>query len=154
MTMIDYTNLYIKNLDADVTSYDLFKRFSIYGKIISARVMKDNITTKSKGYGFVSFTHMDEASEALQQMNGALINTKCIIVTFHEHKKQINKQQQQRNSQELTPPSQHHQQQQHTSYPSPQSASYGYMPEPPKVISLFILFYFLSFWANFPFSLL
>ncbi|KAI7889778.1 uncharacterized protein EV154DRAFT_445614 [Mucor mucedo] len=139
MTMIDYTNLYIKNLDADVTSIDLVQRFNMYGKIISARVMKDPITSKSKGYGFVSFTHMEEASKALQQMNGALIKSKCIIVTFHEHKKQVNKQQQQqqRNSQDLSSSSPQQQQQQqqhhhHTSYPSPQSASYGYMPEPPK----------------------
>ncbi|KAG2197460.1 hypothetical protein INT47_003068 [Mucor saturninus] len=133
MTMIDYTNLYIKNLDADVTSIDLVQRFNMYGKIISARVMKDPITSKSKGYGFVSFTHMEEASEALQQMNGALIKSKCIIVTFHEHKKQVNKQQQ-RNSQDLSSssPQQHQQHHHHTSYPSPQSASYGYMPEPPK----------------------
>lgn len=85
--MIDYTNLYIKNLDSEVTSYDLFKRFRIFGKIISARVMKDTVTGISKGYGFVSFTHMEEAHEALQQMNGALFNTKNIVVTFHTHKK-------------------------------------------------------------------
>jgi RNA recognition motif-containing protein len=92
MAMIDYTNLYIKNLDPEVTSYDLFKRFRFYGKIISARVMKDATTGISKGYGFVSFTNMDEANEALQQMNGALINTKNIVVTFHTHKKPLNKQ--------------------------------------------------------------
>ncbi|OAD06537.1 hypothetical protein MUCCIDRAFT_125019, partial [Mucor lusitanicus CBS 277.49] len=75
------TNLYIKNLDPEVTSYDLFKRFRAYGKIISARVMKDTVTGISKGYGFVSFTHMDEANDALQNMNGALLNSKNIIVT-------------------------------------------------------------------------
>lgn len=85
--MIDYTNLYIKNLDPEVTSYDLFKRFRIFGKIISARVMKDTVTGISKGYGFVSYTHMEEANEAMQQMNGALFNTKNIVVTYHTHKK-------------------------------------------------------------------
>lgn len=90
MAMIDYTNLYIKNLDPEVTSHDLFKKFRFYGKIISARVMKDTITGVSKGYGFVSFTHMDEANEALQQMNGALVNSKHIVVTFHTHKKSFN----------------------------------------------------------------
>ncbi|KAI9468099.1 MAG: hypothetical protein EXX96DRAFT_591924 [Benjaminiella poitrasii] len=85
--MIDYTNLYIKNLDPEITSYDLFKKFRIYGKIISARVMKDTATGISKGYGFVSFTTMEEASEALQQMNGSLLNTKHIAVTYHTHKK-------------------------------------------------------------------
>ncbi|KAL0137015.1 hypothetical protein V8B55DRAFT_1544759 [Mucor lusitanicus] len=93
--MIDYTNLYIKNLDPEVTSYDLFKRFRAYGKIISARVMKDTVTGISKGYGFVSFTHMDEANDALQNMNGALLNSKNIIVTFHTHKKSLSSQQQQ-----------------------------------------------------------
>jgi RNA recognition motif-containing protein len=94
--MIDYTNLYIKNLDPEVTSYDLFKRFKAYGKIISARVMKDTVTGISKGYGFVSFTHMDEANEALRNMDGALLNSKNIIVTFHTHKKSISQQQQQK----------------------------------------------------------
>lgn len=131
MTMVDYTNLYIKNLDADVTSYDLFKRFIVYGKIISARVMKDNITSKSKGYGFVSYTQIDEAREALQKMDGALVNTKNIVVTFHEHKKQVTTNNNiittndvKRNSHELI--------QQHQSYPSPQSASYpnySYIPD-------------------------
>jgi RNA recognition motif-containing protein len=133
--MIDYTNLYIKNLDAEVTSYDLFKRFRVYGKIISARVMKDTITGKSKGYGFVSFTHMDEANEALAQMNGALVNTKNIVVTFHEHKKALPMTQQQQQQQQehdfiqfgTSPP-------RSTTtiacYPSPQSTSYnGFIPE-------------------------
>ncbi|EPB81896.1 hypothetical protein HMPREF1544_11377 [Mucor circinelloides 1006PhL] len=97
--MIDYTNLYIKNLDPEVTSYDLFKRFRAYGKIISARVMKDTVTGVSKGYGFVSFTHMDEANDALQNMNGALLNSKNIIVTFHTHKKSLPSQQQQQQKQ-------------------------------------------------------
>ncbi|RCH80308.1 hypothetical protein CU098_004128 [Rhizopus stolonifer] len=87
VAMIDYTNLYIKNLDPEVTSYDLFKKFRVYGKIISARVMKDTLTGVSKGYGFVSYTTMEEANEALQQMNGALVNSKNIVVSFHTHKK-------------------------------------------------------------------
>lgn len=106
--MIDYTNLYIKNLDSEVTSYDLFKRFKAYGKIISARVMKDTVTGISKGYGFVSFTHMDEANEALRNMDGALLNSKNINVTFHTHKKSIPQQQKQSKRQQeyinLSPP--------------------------------------------------
>ncbi|KAI8345268.1 hypothetical protein EDC96DRAFT_449371 [Choanephora cucurbitarum] len=88
--MVDYTNLYIKNLDPEVTSYDLFKSFKDYGRIISARVMRDTMTSISKGYGFVSFSTMEEANEAQQHMNGALINSKHIVVTFHTHKKPAN----------------------------------------------------------------
>ncbi|CAO3648201.1 unnamed protein product [Mucor fragilis] len=116
--MIDYTNLYIKNLDPEVTSYDLFKRFRAYGKIISARVMKDTVTGVSKGYGFVSFTHMDEANDALQNMNGALLNSKNIIVTFHTHKKSLSSQQQQQ--QQKQPKRQH---QEYINLSPPTSAS-------------------------------
>ncbi|OBZ81910.1 Nucleolysin TIA-1 [Choanephora cucurbitarum] len=90
VSMVDYTNLYIKNLDPEVTSYDLFKSFKDYGRIISARVMRDTMTSISKGYGFVSFSTMEEANEAQQHMNGALINSKHIVVTFHTHKKPAN----------------------------------------------------------------
>jgi RNA recognition motif-containing protein len=85
--MIDYTNLYIKNLDPQVTSYDLFQRFRDFGKIISARVMRDTHTSISKGFGFVSFTSMDEANMAMQKMQGVKIHYKAIAITFHEPKK-------------------------------------------------------------------
>ncbi|CEP19210.1 hypothetical protein [Parasitella parasitica] len=91
-SMIDYTNLYIKNLDPQVTSYDLFKKFRAYGKIISARVMKDTMTGISKGYGFVSYTTMEEANEALQKMNGSEMKSKTLTVTFHTHKKSVHQQ--------------------------------------------------------------
>ncbi|KAI8636477.1 hypothetical protein BD408DRAFT_426058 [Parasitella parasitica] len=91
-SMIDYTNLYIKNLDPVVTSYDLFEKFKAYGKIISARVMKDTMTGISKGYGFVSYTTMEEANEALQNMNGTTLNSKTLTVTFHTHKKSVHQQ--------------------------------------------------------------
>ncbi|KAG1512887.1 hypothetical protein G6F48_006061 [Rhizopus delemar] len=89
ITMVDYTNLYIKNLDINVTSNDLFVLFRDFGEIISARVMKDPATGLSKGYGFVSFKHMEDAQEALIQMNGVLVQSKHIAVNYHEHRKTI-----------------------------------------------------------------
>ncbi|EIE78956.1 hypothetical protein RO3G_03661 [Rhizopus delemar RA 99-880] len=87
VTMVDYTNLYIKNLDRDITSKILFELFRSFGEIISARVMKDTQTGLSKGYGFVSFRQMEDAYEALMEMNGSRLRTKHISVSFHEQKK-------------------------------------------------------------------
>ncbi|KAI9274319.1 hypothetical protein BDA99DRAFT_532968 [Phascolomyces articulosus] len=84
---VDYTNLYIKNLDLDVKSSDLFKHFRQYGRIISARVMKNPDTDKSKGFGFVSFGRAEEARWALEEMNNKCILSKPIIVAYHEPKK-------------------------------------------------------------------
>ncbi|SAM09069.1 hypothetical protein [Absidia glauca] len=84
---IDYTNLYIKNLDLNAKSSDLFKHFRKYGHIISARVMKNARTNQSKGFGFVSFIKSEEAYRALHGMNGRYILSKAILVNFHEPKK-------------------------------------------------------------------
>ncbi|KAG1467679.1 hypothetical protein G6F56_004271 [Rhizopus delemar] len=86
-TPIDYTNLYIKNLDLDVQSMDLFTHFRTFGSIVSARVMRHPYTNQSRGFGFVSFSRMEDAVMAKEKMNGQRINTKSIMVAFHEPKK-------------------------------------------------------------------
>ncbi|KAI9021648.1 hypothetical protein CLU79DRAFT_752606 [Phycomyces nitens] len=85
--MVDYTNLYIKNLDLRVNSQDLFDYFSPYGRIVSARVMTNKEKKTSKGFGFVSFGKAEEAYKALQEMDGKHILNKPIIVAFHAPKK-------------------------------------------------------------------
>ncbi|KAI8875240.1 hypothetical protein K501DRAFT_338816 [Backusella circina FSU 941] len=84
---IDYTNLYVKNLHFNIKSSDLFNHFRRFGKIISARVMKNPQTDQSKGFGFVSFNKAEEAIKAQAEMNGYLILSKPIIVAFHEPNK-------------------------------------------------------------------
>ncbi|KAG2234689.1 hypothetical protein INT48_005841, partial [Thamnidium elegans] len=86
-SMVDYTNLYIKNLDLNVKSADLFENFRKFGHIISARVMKNAQTKQSKGFGFVSYSKADEAQKAKADMNGEYILSKPVIVAFHEPKK-------------------------------------------------------------------
>ncbi|ORZ10244.1 hypothetical protein BCR42DRAFT_423050 [Absidia repens] len=87
---VDYTNLYIKNLDLNAKSSDLFKHFRKFGHIISARVMKNARTNQSKGFGFVSFINAEEANRALHGMNGRFILSKTVQVAFHEPKKSRN----------------------------------------------------------------
>lgn len=71
----------------NVKSADLFNYFRKFGRIISARVMKNTQTKQSKGFGFVSFSKADEALQAKQEMNGVHILSKPIVVAFHEPKK-------------------------------------------------------------------
>ncbi|ORX44068.1 hypothetical protein DM01DRAFT_1340477 [Hesseltinella vesiculosa] len=86
-TSIDFTNLYIKNLDLAVKSSDLFSTFKEFGRIISARVMKDPMTKQSRGYGFVSFSSSHEAKQALETLNGQCIMSKPVTIAYHEPKK-------------------------------------------------------------------
>ncbi|RUS15201.1 hypothetical protein BC937DRAFT_92759 [Endogone sp. FLAS-F59071] len=84
---MDPCNLYIKNLDLNIKSSDLFNNFRKFGRIISARVMNNPITGQSKGFGFVSFSKPEEASKALAEMNQKLVMSKQIVVAYHEPKK-------------------------------------------------------------------
>jgi hypothetical protein len=84
---VDFKNLYIKNLDIDIKSADLFHLFKAFGHVVSARVMSNPATGYSKGYGFVSYISPMSASTALQEMNGRMIGSKPLIVAFHEPKK-------------------------------------------------------------------
>ncbi|KAI8584150.1 hypothetical protein K450DRAFT_218407 [Umbelopsis ramanniana AG] len=84
---IDYCNLYVKNLDEALNSTDLFQHFKSYGRIVSARVIVNAATNQSRGYGFVSYSRPEEAAFALNQMNGAVLGSKPILVAYHEPKK-------------------------------------------------------------------
>ncbi|ORY06312.1 PLP-dependent transferase [Basidiobolus meristosporus CBS 931.73] len=81
---LDPCNLHIKNLDPSIMSSDLFYEFRHFGNIMSARVMMNETTLKSKGFGFVSFRSVEDASKALAEMNGRVIRSKPIVVCIAE----------------------------------------------------------------------
>ncbi|KAH9031949.1 hypothetical protein EDB84DRAFT_1399473 [Lactarius hengduanensis] len=83
--LIDPCNLFCKNLDPSIDSNGLFSHFRKYGQIVSARVMR-NENGDSRGFGFVSFQTPDQATDALHQMNGALLGSKQLVVRLHEPK--------------------------------------------------------------------
>ncbi|KAI8647397.1 hypothetical protein BD408DRAFT_408488 [Parasitella parasitica] len=79
-------NLYVKNLADNVDDDLLRKEFAQYGHITSAKVMRDELTGVSKGFGFVCFTSPEEATEAVIRMNGHRISSKEIYVALAQRK--------------------------------------------------------------------
>ncbi|GAA5963668.1 hypothetical protein JCM3765_003538 [Sporobolomyces pararoseus] len=84
---IDPCNLFVKSLDPSLTSQDLYNLFSPFGQIVSARVMTDPLTSRSKEFGFVSFEEAEQADSARKEMDGKLVGSKHITVRLHEPKK-------------------------------------------------------------------
>lgn len=70
-----FTNVYVKNLAEATSDDDLDRIFSQYGKITSAVVMRD-VDGKSKGFGFVNFENSDDAANAVDTLNGQVIEGK------------------------------------------------------------------------------
>ncbi|KAG1446061.1 hypothetical protein G6F56_009697 [Rhizopus delemar] len=79
-------NLYVKNLEDDVDDDRLREEFSVYGVITSAKVMRDEKTDISRGFGFVCFTSPEEATRAVTEMNGRILGSKPIYVAIAQRK--------------------------------------------------------------------
>jgi len=80
-------NLYVKNLDDSVTDDMLRDEFSVIGTITSARIMKDmGKEGRSRGFGFVCFSSPEEATRAVNEMNGKLIANKPIFVALAQRR--------------------------------------------------------------------
>uniref|UniRef100_A0A8C4ZYX3 Polyadenylate-binding protein n=1 Tax=Gadus morhua TaxID=8049 RepID=A0A8C4ZYX3_GADMO len=75
----EFTNVYIKNFGEDMDDEKLREFFGRYGTAMSIRVMTDN-SGKSRGFGFVSFEHHEDAQKAVDEMNGKELNGKLIYV--------------------------------------------------------------------------
>ncbi|KAF5185261.1 Polyadenylate-binding protein [Thalictrum thalictroides] len=80
-----YTNLYMKNLDQDVTEEMLREKFLEFGTITDLVVSKDD-NGDSRGFGFVNFDSPDNAKRALQAMNGTQLGSKVLYVARAQKK--------------------------------------------------------------------
>ncbi|XP_029650094.1 polyadenylate-binding protein 4-like [Octopus sinensis] len=72
-----FTNVYVKNFNDDLDDDKLRQVFEKFGKIASAKVMKDE-TGKSKGFGFVSFEEAEAAEAAVNEINGMDMNGRIL----------------------------------------------------------------------------
>lgn len=62
--------LYCGNLSYSVRSSDLEQLFSQYGNVVSAQVIEDRETGRSKGFGFVEMGSSEDAEAAINALNG------------------------------------------------------------------------------------
>ena len=62
--------LYVGNLSYNVTDSDLQQLFGPYGSVVSAQVLSDRETGRSKGFGFVEMATDDDAASAINALNG------------------------------------------------------------------------------------
>jgi len=67
--------LFVGNLAGEVTDDSLLKAFAKYTSVQKARVIRDKRTTKSKGYGFISFSDGEEYFQAGRDMEGKYIGS-------------------------------------------------------------------------------
>lgn len=74
------TNIFIANLDWEISSSDLQATFSAFGEVHLAHVVFDGKTKKSKGFGYVEMVSAEEAIKAIQALNGFEVNGRKLDV--------------------------------------------------------------------------
>lgn len=72
--------LYIGKLPYSVNDGELRELFEAYGPVSSAKVIIDNMTGKSRGFGFVEIDSDENADRAIAEMNGKDVDGMKLIV--------------------------------------------------------------------------
>lgn len=72
--------VFVGSLPWATTSDDLKELFAPAGTIVSATVMVDKMTGRSRGFGFVEFETDDEAAQAVSMFNGKDYNGRALVV--------------------------------------------------------------------------
>ncbi len=73
--------LYVGNLSYSMTDDALSEAFSKIGQVESARVITDRDSGRSKGFGFVEMASESDATKAIEQMNGQMIEGRALNVS-------------------------------------------------------------------------
>ncbi|HMO40033.1 MAG TPA: RNA-binding protein [Saprospiraceae bacterium] len=73
-------NIFVAKLNFSTQSDDLREVFEAYGEVDSAKVIMDQFTGKSKGFGFVEMTNDDEAQKAINDLNDSELDGRTIVV--------------------------------------------------------------------------
>ncbi|TQV95661.1 RNP domain-containing protein [Cordyceps javanica] len=75
-----HLRLFVGNLGGETTDDALLKAFARWPSVQKARVIRDKRTSKSKGYGFVSFSDADNFFQAAKEMNNKYIQNRPVVV--------------------------------------------------------------------------
>ena len=73
-------NIYVGNLSYEVTEEDLKEAFEVFGEVDTVKVIKDNYTGRSKGFGFVEMPVKAEAQSAIEGLNGKELKGRSLNV--------------------------------------------------------------------------
>ena len=73
-------NLYVGNLSYNTNQEQLQEMFEAYGEVVSANVITDRETGRSRGFGFVEMANEDEANAAINALNGQEVDGRSLTV--------------------------------------------------------------------------
>lgn len=81
-----FMNIFVGSLPFSIEEADLRESFEAYGAVDSVKIITDKFTGRSKGFGFVEMPNDSEAQKAIDELNGATVQGRAIVVNKSEPK--------------------------------------------------------------------
>lgn len=72
--------IFVAGFPFSATDTDLKELFQSFGEVISARVVFDKETRKSRGFGFVEMSDAASGQKAIDSLNGSEVSGRRIVV--------------------------------------------------------------------------
>ncbi len=79
-------NIFVGSLPFSIEEADLRESFEAYGEVDSVKIITDKFTGRSKGFGFVEMPNDEEGQKAIDELNGATVQGRAIVVNKSEPK--------------------------------------------------------------------
>ena len=74
------TQIFVGKLSFDTVEKSLNDLFSQFGQVIRTRIMTDQQTKRSRGFGFVEMENDSEAKKAIESLNGQAFEGQNLVV--------------------------------------------------------------------------
>jgi len=72
--------LFVGSISFDSTEESLKQKFEEVGPVVSAKIIFDRFSGRSKGFGFVEMENDADADKAVQELNGSELDGREIVV--------------------------------------------------------------------------
>jgi cold-inducible RNA-binding protein len=72
--------LYVGNLPFDFSESDLNDLFGPFGTVVSAKLVMDRYSGRSRGFAFVEMSSRSEGQQAMEKLNGTPIKGRDLVV--------------------------------------------------------------------------
>ena len=84
-------NIFVGSLPFKIEEDELREFFEEYGEVSSVKIITDKFTGRSKGFGFVEMPDDEQASKAIEELNGSEIGGRNVVVNKAEDKRDSNR---------------------------------------------------------------
>ncbi|MGC8866032.1 MAG: RNA recognition motif domain-containing protein [Bacteroidales bacterium] len=81
-------NIFVGSLPFKLQEADLREIFEEHGEVSSVKIITDKFSGRSKGFGFVEMPNDAEAQAAIDELNGAEVDGRTIVVNKAEERKE------------------------------------------------------------------